>query len=269
MDTFTSTDGTPIGYVRSGSGPSLVLVHGGTADHTRWAPVLRALAERFSVYALDRRGRGGSGDSPDYRVEREFEDVACAVDSVEKPVYLLGHSFGALCSLEAALLTPNISRLVLYEPPEPGIPGMFPPALKAQMQALLDSGDRAGVISTFMREIAHVTPEELEILKASPSWDGRVAAAHTILREVTALETKPAFDPSRFESVKTPTLLLLGGDSPEPVHAFTETLHRSLANSRIAVLPGQQHVAMNTAPELFLKEVVGFLLAEPEEVQAS
>src|SRR5918994_4256030 len=105
QESVTSLDGTPIAYWRSGEGPPLVLVHGTSADHSRWAPVLPAFEERFTVYAVDRRGRGESGDSEDYSIEREFEDVAAVVDSIEAPVNLLGHSYGAVCSLEAALIT--------------------------------------------------------------------------------------------------------------------------------------------------------------------
>src|SRR3712207_8086243 len=104
QETVTSVDGTSIAYWRSGEGPPLVLVHGTAADHSRWAPVLPAFEQRFTVYAIDRRGRGGSGDSGDYAIEREFEDVAEVVDSLGESVNLLGHSYGALCALEAALL---------------------------------------------------------------------------------------------------------------------------------------------------------------------
>ena len=80
--TVTTEGGTPVAYWRSGKGPPLVLVHGTAADHSRWSPVLPALEERFTVYAIDRRGRGGSGDTDDYAVEREFEDVAAVVNSL-------------------------------------------------------------------------------------------------------------------------------------------------------------------------------------------
>jgi pimeloyl-ACP methyl ester carboxylesterase len=103
--TVTTESGTPVAYWRSGKGPPLVLVHGTAADHSRWSPVLPALEERFTVNAIDRRGRGGSGDTDDYPVEREFEDVAAVVDSLGEPVNLLGHSYGGLLALEAALLT--------------------------------------------------------------------------------------------------------------------------------------------------------------------
>src|SRR5438270_592473 len=91
-----------IATTRTGHGPPLVLVHGTTADHTRWAPLLPVLDELFTVHAVDRRGRGASGDDPDHAIEREFEDVAAVVDAIAEPVHLLGHSYGAICALEAA-----------------------------------------------------------------------------------------------------------------------------------------------------------------------
>ncbi len=114
--TVTSVDGTPIAYWRSGEGPPLVQVHEAPADHGRWAPVLPAFEQRFTVCAVDRRGRGGSGDSEDHAIEREFEDIAAVVDSLGEPANVLGHSYGVLCALEAALLTRNVLKLVLYEP---------------------------------------------------------------------------------------------------------------------------------------------------------
>ena len=117
QESVTSKDGTPIAYWRSGDGPPLVLVHGTAADHHRWTPVLPAFEQHFTVCAVNRRGRGGSGDSSDYAIEREFEDMAAVVDSLGEPANLLGHSYGALCALEAAPLTRHVRKLVLYEPP--------------------------------------------------------------------------------------------------------------------------------------------------------
>src|SRR5581483_11512741 len=109
----SSPDGARLAVWRSGEGPPLVLVHGTTVSHSDWLPVLPALRRQFTVYAMDRRGIGASEDAEPYALEREFEDVAAVVESVGEPVFLLGHSFGALCSLEAALRTKNIRKLVL------------------------------------------------------------------------------------------------------------------------------------------------------------
>ena len=96
MEKVISKDGTPIAYQRSGKGAPLVLIHGTGASSERWEPVPPALEKHFSVYAVDRRGRGASGDAHTYAIQREFEDVAAVVDSIGDRVELLGHSFGAI-----------------------------------------------------------------------------------------------------------------------------------------------------------------------------
>jgi pimeloyl-ACP methyl ester carboxylesterase len=164
VETITSKDGTQIAYRRSGEGPPLVLVHGAAADHGRWSPVLPALEERFTVYAIDRRGRGGSGDADGYAIEREFEDVASVVDSIGDPVNLLGHSYGALCSLEVALLTRNVRKLVLYEPPiNVAGKGIYPVGVVERMEAMLEAGDRDGVVVTTMREVAGLSDRKSDV----------------------------------------------------------------------------------------------------------
>src|ERR671913_2654027 len=124
-----------------------------------------AFERRFTVCAIDRRGRGGSGDPDDYTIGREFEDVAAVVDSIGEPANLLGHSYGALCALEAALLTRNVRKLVLYEPPMDVTDEQInPPGVVDRLEALLDAGDRDGVVATMLREVARVPPEAEEYI---------------------------------------------------------------------------------------------------------
>lgn len=259
MESVRSNDGTLIAYEKSGRGAPLVLVHGTSADHARWSPVLQPFQDRFTVYAVDRRGRGRSGDTEPYAIEHEFEDIVALVDSIGEPVNLLGHSYGAICALEAAARTKNLRRLILYEPPIPAGTEIYSAAVVNTMRALLAEGDRDGVVATFMREVPRVPPPELELLRSSPAWPGRVAAAHTILRELEASNEGYCFDPLKFAHVTTPTLLLLGGASPAFFAAAINKVHNALPNSRIVIMPGQQHVAMNSAPDLFVRAVLDFL----------
>ena len=259
MESLISNDGTSIGYTRSGAGSPLVLVHGTGASLSRLKPVLAALEKRFTVYAIDRRGRGESRESREYALEREFEDVAGLVDAIGGPVDLLGHSFGGICSLEASLLTINLRRLILYEPPIP-VPGaeIYSPSDVARLEALREAGDREGILAAFFLGYVRVPPKEFAMLRAAPAWPARLAAAPTIPRELRAHE-KYRFVAERFAEMRAPTLLLQGGASPGFFRAAIATLHAALPASRVAVLPGQQHVAMDTAPELFLREVLDFL----------
>ena len=248
-----------LAYHQSGEGPPLLLVHGTGASSARWLPILPSLAEQFSVYALDRRGRGDSDDSPHYSLQREVEDVASLVDAVREPVFLLGHSFGAICALEATLLTPHVHKLILYEPP---IPIEDNPThrngLIDQLEALLTIGDREGVLTTFILEVLHMPPQDFEAYRASATWRARVAAAHTLPRELRAQE-RYHFVPERFKNVMIPTLLLMGENSPARFKTATQLVQASLPISRIVILPGQGHVAMDTAPDLFLREITMFL----------
>jgi pimeloyl-ACP methyl ester carboxylesterase len=257
MEFISSKDGVPIACWRSGAGEPLLLVHGTSGDHFAWTPVLAALEQQFCVWTLDRRGRGRSGDLDDYALERESEDIAAVIDAIGGPVHLLGHSFGGLCALEAALLTPNIGSLILYEP-SISLGSGWSAEFDAHLQALLDSGNREGALLFFFREIVKSPPHELAALQAGPSWPGRLAAAHTIHRELRSI-SHYIFEPQRFAALGIPALLLLGGESPQRRHVTAEMLHRSLSGSRIAVLQGQQHSAMRAAPDLFVREILAFL----------
>jgi pimeloyl-ACP methyl ester carboxylesterase len=221
--------------------------------------VLPALRESFTVHAVDRRGRGASGDSETYTIEREFADVASVVDSLGEPVNLLGHSYGAICSLEAALLTKSIRRLILYEPPLPVGLEIFRPGMIDRLQDLLNQGNREAVVTTFLREVVKVREQDLKLMQTNVSaWKGRIATAHILLREMRAIEGY-SFSPERFEKLKVPTLLLLGGDSPQHMKSATKTLNRILPDSSITVMPGQQHVAMDTATQQFTTTILHFL----------
>jgi pimeloyl-ACP methyl ester carboxylesterase len=258
IERVVSSDGTAVACHVAGKGPPLVLVHGTSADHTRWAPVIDALSRAFTTYAMDRRGRGTSADADEYSIEREFDDVAAVIDSIGGDVDVLGHSYGAVCSLEATLRTPRVRQLVLYEPPLPIGIEIYPPGLIERLGHLLAAEDREGVVATFLQEVVRMPPAELDVVRADPSWEARVAAAHTIPRE---LRIADAYDPDfeRFATVRVPTLLLLGGDSPSFLVDPTRRLHESISESKLTVMPGQQHVAMNTAPDLFLEHVIDFL----------
>ena len=256
LEQVTSRDGTSIAVWRTGEGPPLVLVHGAAADHSRWAPVLPALGERFTVLAMDRRGRRPSGDADGYAIEREYEDVAAVVEWAGEAVDVLGHSHGGVCALEATLLTDKIRKLVVYEPPMGFLKSS--PEVVTRLEELLNAGEHDELVAFFMREVARLPPDQVELLRSMPAWAGRVAVADTIPREERA-NTAYVFDNEHFRHVRVPTLFLLGGDSAEPFKVAAEAVQAALPDCRIVVMRGQRHAAMDTATELFTSEVLGFL----------
>ncbi|SEL40806.1 alpha/beta fold hydrolase [Nitrosovibrio tenuis] len=258
MELISSSDGTSIACWHSGAGEPLLLVHGTSGDHLAWAPVLPALERHFSVWTIDRRGRGRSGDANSYAFERECEDIARVVDGIGGSVHLLGHSFGGLCALEAALLTPNIGGLILYEPSISLAGSAWSAELNATMQYLLKAGNREEVLLLFFRDIVKTPSQEIAAMQGGPSWHGRIAAVHTIPRELQGID-RYIFEPARFHALQIFTMLLLGGDSPPRRHRIAEKLHQALPFSQIKLLQGQQHSAMRTAPDLFVREVTEFL----------
>jgi pimeloyl-ACP methyl ester carboxylesterase len=258
MHTLTSSDGTQIAYQQSGEGPPLVLVHGGISDHSYWDPVRSALEARFGVYAIERRGRGHSGDSEPYAIAREYEDVAAIVASTGEATHLLGHSYGAVCAFEAALLAENLRTLVLYEPPfDPDGFGFLPEFIE-RLEELLAAGDRDGVIREMMADVVGLSPEELEQLEASSSWPALVATAHTLPRELRSVGAY-RFDPERFRDLSVPTVLLEGDQSPESLRIGVRLVDETLRNSRIVTMPGVGHEAVETGPQIFAAAVLDAL----------
>jgi pimeloyl-ACP methyl ester carboxylesterase len=266
METVASRDGTPIAYERSGEGPPLVLLHGTTSDHSTWELVLPELQKHFTVYAIDRRGCGesGSGDGSAYDIEREFEDVVAVIDSIDGTVGLLGHSYGAICALEGALRSCWVRGLILYEGtfPVPKGTELYPPEALDSIRSSLKVGDREGALITFYRDIVLMSPEEIEMLRSHPVWPARVALAPTIPHEMRAFESYVSnFDLARLGNLRIPTLLLLGSDSPALEKAAAESLDAALLpDSQIVVMLHQAHLAHRTAPGVFVREVVWFLM---------
>lgn len=176
METVTSKDGTEIAFIRTGSGPPLLLVHGSAGDHTRWElfDVRPKLAQHFTVYAMDRRGRGGSGDADNYKPDLEFEDIAAVVNSIDEQVTLLGHSYGAFCALGASLKTGNLKILILYEPVfVVGDHQFVSSDVITELKAVMDKGDKEQLLIRFLEKVARIPQTEIEIMRSGPATQPR------------------------------------------------------------------------------------------------
>jgi pimeloyl-ACP methyl ester carboxylesterase len=263
--TITSPGGTHIAYEQYGSGPSPVLVHGGFGDRTFWGPSVPLLTKHFTVYAMDRRGHGASGDYPafpaEWILEREYEDVLALLATLDEPVNLLGHSSGARVALHTAHRSLQVSRLVLYEPP---LLGPVAPETLVRLHAALAEGDADGVVSVALGEVvgaasnpdlpAEARAQMLASMRQSPVWAGALRNVRGIPAEVESYSTY-RFDPAEFRDFATPTVLLLGSASGPVMRRWMEGLQAALPCSRMMLLEGQGHGAMREAPELFARTV--------------
>ena len=257
--TVRSPDGTSLAVWSTGSGPPLLLVHGSMSDHRRWR-ITERLGRHRTVHAMDRRGRGGSTDGPEWSPDREVEDVVAVIDALAEeakvPVDVLGHSFGGYLALRATARTPSVRRLVLYEPAVVETPR--PAELVARMQAAVDDGRDEDVVALMMREVLHMPEREIAALREQPTWPARVSTAPTLPREVSAVLVAA---PDELAAVAAPTLLISGGDSPAFLHDAVALVADGLPDVRVLTLAGQQHVADQTDPGMFAEVVLGFILA--------
>ena len=251
-----SKDGTRIAVECAGIGPSLLIVHGGTGDRSRWKPLLSLFASHFTVCAMDRRGHGESEAGSDYRLSKEYEDVAAVVNSRSGPVFVLGHSIGGLFALEAAFITNKISKLVLYEPP---LQDLDHTAVADRMEKMIQAGDREQALLTFLREIVMISPDEIAAMKSQAAWPGRVSGIDIQIREIRAL-SKYRFDAKRMKTLKTPTLLLAGSKTASPqLKQALNSLMDTLPHRTFVVFEGQEHNAMDRVPQQFAETVMKFL----------
>jgi pimeloyl-ACP methyl ester carboxylesterase len=232
----------------------LLLVHGAGGASSRWAGITPALADNLTVYALDRRGRGGSGDAAPYSLRREIDDLIAVMDAIDRPPVVLGHSFGGMVAIEAALER-RVAGLILYEPPVREDEPLFPPGVIDRLEAILAGEGPEAVLEAFMVTIAGLTADQLAAMKQAPSWPARVAAAHTLARELRASE-EHVFVPERFEDLDVPVTLLLGGETVGFARSGTQRLAAVLPHATVTVLAGQGHTAMDTDPTTFIAEVL-------------
>ena len=267
-------DGVAIAVFRSGAatpsgGLPIVLVHGATADHTTWRTSGPLLGARHPLHAVDRRGRGASGDGPPgqaYAIEHEFDDLAAVVDAVAEssggPVDVVGHSYGGRVALGAALRTDRLRRLVCYDgaPPASGTAGYqdADAGTLRRVEALVAAGDRDEALSVFMREIVGMPEADVAAFRADPVWPRRAAAMDTTVRELRA-ETSPGGSLETLGMVRQPVLQILGGASSEPFAMATRALDDRLADSRIVIIPGARHAAHHSHAPEFVAAVEAFI----------
>ena len=257
MKRIKSPDGTTVSFNKVGNGPALVLVHGGFSDHdTNWEFVKPILQDRFTLYPIARRGRGETDATEGHSLEDEANDLVALIRTIAEPVFLLGHSYGAHCSLAAALLAPDrVRKLVLYEPVWPTV---FSDDGFARLEGLATAHKWDEFAVTFFRDTLCVPSEEIDKVRASELWPPIIADAKASLGDLRAMKSYE-FHPQRYHQLKIPVLLQIGSESPRDLYV-TDALMAILPDARIGELSGQAHEGMTTAPEMYADAVIRFFL---------
>lgn len=257
MQTVTSADGTRIAYDRHGDGPPLLLVHGSSGTRRAWDAVVPHLAEEFTLIVPDRRGRGDSGDSDEYSLAREVEDLDALRGVVKGDVTVFGHSFGGLLAL-AATERIDVHRLILYEPAVL-VGNHRGNDLASRMQTCLDAGDREAAMKLFFQEGGGVpAPEELPVWPAGVNFD----LVETVIRENHAVES---YELPSDPAINCPTLLLTGEHGPAHLRDAVRMLAERVPQSRLVEFDGVGHVGTHSAPKQIAAAVRSFCLEPPQQ----
>lgn len=241
----TSADGTPIAFERLGHGSPIVLVSGLLCDRQVLRPLAEQLAQQFSAITYDRRGRGASGDTAPYAVEREVEDLGALLAEVGGSAALYGHSSGAGLALHAAASGLPITRLVLHEPPygpDDDASKRHARELAERVQAALARGRRADAVALFFAA-AGLPPEQVAELSRDP-W--RMGLALTMPYDFAVmgdLSQGGTIPEELARTIAIPTLVLAGGASPSFFQATAARLAALLPNATSTLLEGQDHGA--------------------------
>lgn len=244
MKKVRSADGTSLAFEEIGQGPPLILIAGAFCDRrarTGGTPLAALLSASFHVVSYDRRGRGDSGDTEPYAIEREVEDVAALMAELGGAASLYGMSSGSLLALEAAARGLPVQRLGLYEPPLVLDDDRRPTdALADELAALSAAGRRSEAAERFLAEVVGVPAPALAGMKAAPMWDGLTALAHTLSYDVRLTARAPSLL-ERLATVRVPAVLLDGAASPTWMHEGTRRLAAALPEGRRHTLEGQGH----------------------------
>jgi pimeloyl-ACP methyl ester carboxylesterase len=261
MNKATSRDGTTIAFDRYGDGPPVVVVGGQLCDRGLTRPTSKELAKQFTVFNYDRRGRGDSGDTAPYAIEREIEDLETLIAEAGGTASVYAHSSGAGLALHAAAAGLPILRLVLHEPPYTPDGAEEERRIAREIgerhRALLAENRRGDAVELVMTTVG-MPREMVEVMRQTPRWAELEAMAPTIVYDseiMGDIGTGGTVPADLLGRVTTESLVLVGGASPEWMIAVGRRVADALPNGRHRVLEGQEHVV---PPEVLVPVVAGF-----------
>ena len=273
MEKVISRDGTPIAYDRSGTGPALILVAGALTDRADMASLASLLSASFTVFNYDRRGRGDSGDTQPYAVERELEDLDAVISAAGEPVFLYGHSSGAVLALRAAGLYPGrVKAVVAYEPPFI-VDSSRLPVQKRYIETLrsLDARGQPGEMVKLFLDFLGMPESVISRAESSPDWPGMESKAHTLIYDMLITkdgQTGRPLSPKLVRQLaanRCPTLILAGEASQEWARNAARAVVQVTLPGEFRLLEGQTH---NVADQALFPVLVDFFLSSQLAKQA-
>jgi pimeloyl-ACP methyl ester carboxylesterase len=267
MHIARSKDGTPIAYDRLGEGPPLILVQGAMNDLSLMLPLAAQLQADFTVFPYDRRGRGASGDTHPYAVEREIEDLEVILDAAGGSAFVFGNCSGGALVLESVARGLPITKLALYEPPFiiPGTRAPLPPDYKAHLAELISAELRDEAIEYFTTAAVGLPAEVLVDVRDGAMWPSLIAMAPTLVYD-DAVMGDCSVPTELLASITLPALVMDGAESPGWAKSSVQALVNALPNSYHYSLPGQDHHLVAEAVAPVLRE---FLQRAEERPEAS
>jgi pimeloyl-ACP methyl ester carboxylesterase len=242
MDTVASADGTVIAFDRYGGGPPVIMIAGAFSTRSQTEPLARVLAPRFTTLNYDRRGRGDSGDTMPYSVEREIEDISVLIAAAGGSASVFGHSSGATLALKAAASGLPITHLVLYEPPfntDDSYPAL-PAGFAGELAGLVSAGRRGEAVELYQTKAVGIPQEMVAQMRHAPFRPGLEAIAHTLAYDAAIIGDR-SLPAGLLATVTIPALVITGEQSPPFLRTAAQATAKTMPNGRLAVLPGQSH----------------------------
>ncbi|MBA3678168.1 MAG: alpha/beta hydrolase [Sphingosinicella sp.] len=242
MQHVSSQDGTQLAYDRVGSGPPVILVGGALSDRNGSAKLAQLLAPHFTVISYDRRGRGDSGDTPPYSVDREIEDLAALIAKMGGSAAVFGMSSGAVLALKAADAGLPITYLALYEPPfvDDGSGTAPPKDAATKLTEMVAAGRRGDAVEYFMIKVVGAPQADVARMTKSPMWAMQEQLAHTLAYDVILLGNW-AVPSADISDVAVPALVMGGESSPPKLRHAAAAVAAALPQARRHILKGQTH----------------------------
>jgi len=257
MKLVRSRDGTSIAYDQLGAGPPVILVDGAFCSRS-FGPMPKLaphLARDFTVLMYDRRGRGDSGDTAPYAVEREVEDLDALIRQAGGSACLFAMSSGAVLALHAAANGLSIRKFALYEPPfMVGTPAHLPPAdHQAQLVRLIAEGRRGDAVRYYMKDIIGMPGLLVAVFRFLPMWSKLKAVAPSLPYD-SAIMGDFSLPAQRAASLALPALVICGDKSMPVLREAAQRLSEVIPGAQLRRLPGQTHNVAAAALAPVLKE---------------